>query len=334
MTEHAPLMEQARVWADEGQDLVLATVVETWGSSPCPAGSQMIINEEAGFAGSVSGGCIETTVVSESLEVMREGGFEVSEYGITDEQSATAGLACGGRLVVMKEVLDADLLAVLSGPRPAVRVVDLQTGTWALVRDGKASGALALGEEALDQAEAAIDEERARVFDADNTRLFIQPLLLPYRMLIVGAVRIAQALAPMASEAGFDVTVIDPRRAFATQERFPHSRLVLDWPDKALDGLELDARTALVTLTHDEKPDDMALMKVLKSKAFYVGALGSRKTHAKRVERLNLYGLSTEEIARIHAPVGLDIGARGPAEIAISILAQVVAVKNAKGESG
>lgn len=328
-----PLMEQAKAWADHGLELALATVVETWGSSPCPAGSQMVINAEAGFAGSVSGGCIETSVVSESLDVLKGGGFEVAEYGVSGEVSFAAGLACGGTVTVMMEPLSKTLLAELLAVRPAVRAVDLKTGAWAFIRDDTVTGALDIGGDVLGAASQVLAKERAQTLDRMGEKVFLQPLIPACRLLVIGAVRIAQSLAPMAAEAGFDVTVIDPRHAFSTPERFPGVETVQDWPDKAFEKLGLDAHTAVVTLTHDAKPDDMALGRALRSDVFYVGALGSRKTHAARCERLQQAGYAKDELKRIDAPVGLDIGARTPAEIAVSILARVIAAKNVKGEN-
>ena len=325
----APLKKAAE-WAGEGLKVALATVVETWGSSPCPPGSQMTINDKAGFAGSVSGGCIETSVVSESLDVLREGKPQLLNYGISDEQGHAAGLACGGTVNVFVEPMDSDLLTAFRGPKPFVRAVGLMSGRWAVMRGDKVSGPLALDNAALTEVRAAAGDGNCRMARSGEEPLFIQPVPPPLRMLIVGAVRIAQALAPMAVEAGFEVTVIDPRRAFATQERFPAFAVVREWPDKALPELGLDSGTAVVALTHDAKPDDMALGLALRSDAFYVGALGSRKNHAKRTERLKDAGYTEAEIARICAPIGLDIGARTPAEIAVSILAEVIAAKNAK----
>ena len=325
----APL-KQAAEWVGEGRRVALATVVETWGSSPCPPGSQMTISDKAGFAGSVSGGCIETSVVSESLEVLREGKPTLLSYGVSDEQGHAAGLACGGTVNVFVEPMGSDLLAAFQGPKPFVRAVGLTSGRWALMRGGKVSGPLALEGAALAEARAAAGDGNCRIARGGEESLFIQPVPPPLRMLIVGAVRIAQTLAPMAVEAGFEVTVIDPRRAFATQERFPAFAVVREWPDQALPHLGLDSGTAVVALTHDAKPDDMALGLALRSDAFYVGALGSRKNHAKRTQRLKDAGYTEAEIARICAPVGLDIGARTPAEIAVSILAEVIAAKNAK----
>ncbi len=325
----APL-RKASEWAAAGRKVALATVVETWGSSPCPAGSQMTVNDKAGFAGSVSGGCIESAVVSEALEVLREGKPALLSYGVSDEQGHAAGLACGGTVSVFVEPMDAAVLTAFQGPKPFVRAVGLTSGRWAAVRGNQATGPLALEGPALAEARAAAQDGNCRVEWSGPEPVFVQPVPPPLRMLIVGAVRIAQTLAPMAVEAGFEVTVIDPRRAFATPERFPAFAVVREWPDKALPELGLDPGTAVVALTHDAKPDDMALGLALRSEAFYVGALGSRRTHAKRVARLKEAGYTDAEIARICAPIGLDIGARTPAEIAVSILAEVIAAKNDK----
>lgn len=176
----------------------------------------------------------------------------------------------------------------------------------------------------LDAARAALRFDRAAALEIDGRRWLVNPFNPPLRMVIVGAVHIAQALAPMAAAAGFATTVIDPRRAFATRERFPGMRLDTAWPDEALAANSPDGRTAVVTLTHDPKLDDPALAAALRSDAFYIGALGSRRTHAARCERLREMGFDDDALARIHGPVGLSIGASGPAEIAVSIVAQAI----------
>ena len=170
---------------------------------------------------------------------------------------------------------------------------------------------------------AALRSDRAGTHEIDDASVFVQPLNPPLRMVLVGAVHIAQHLAPIAQSAGYDVTVVDPRSAFATAERFPGIAISHEWPDKALKKIGLDARAAVVTLTHDPKLDDPALLSALASDVFYIGSLGSRRTHGKRLERLRDHGVTEAAMARIHGPVGLDIGARSPAEIAVSILAQV-----------
>jgi xanthine dehydrogenase accessory factor len=174
-----------------------------------------------------------------------------------------------------------------------------------------------------DAAGEALGRDRAASYEVDGAAIFVQPVNPPLRMVIVGAVHIGQHLAPMARAAGYDVTIVDPRSAFATAERFPDIELSRAWPDEALADIGLDARAAVVTLTHDPKLDDPALLAALESPVFYIGSLGSRRTQAKRVERLRGHGVPDDAIARIHGPVGLDIGARSPAEIAVSILAQV-----------
>lgn len=192
-----------------------------------------------------------------------------------------------------------------------------------LVGDGSGAAAVAL----IDAARRAFVTGRNGAVETPNGPVFVHVYNPPPRLIVVGAVHIAQALAPMASMMGFDVTVVDPRRAFATGERFPNVHVTQDWPDEALENLKPDAATAIVTLTHDPKLDDPALEAALKSPAFYVGALGSRRTHAKRKERLAEAGIDDRQFARVHGPVGLAIGAKSPAEIAVSILAQIVDVK-------
>jgi len=320
-----PVTRQLMAWTDEGHATALATVVDTWGSSPCPVGSKMAVNGKAAFVGSVSGGCIETSVISESLEIIKDGGFEVLSYGVSDEQGAAAGLACGGNIRVLVEPVDERLLAVLSGARPVVRIVDLNDSSWTVLGQADTE----LDGDVMDAATGALASGRAgHMVDGDREYL-IDPIVDSYRMLIIGAVAIAQVLAPMAQAAGFDVTIIDPRPKFATRARFPDCRLVQTWPDKAMADLRPDRRCAIVTLTHDAAPDDMALDMALKSDAFYIGALGSRRTHASRCQRLIEKGWSEEDLGIIHAPIGLDINAATPAEIAVAILAQVIAEKNA-----
>jgi len=204
------------------------------------------------------------------------------------------------------------LLASFHAQRAVVLATDLASGEQQLLEAA-----------ASEAAREALRRDACLQVEADGRAWFLQPYHPPLRMLIVGAVHIAQPLAAMAALAEYAVTIVDPRQAFATQERFPGVVLSGDWPDQALRSLAPDARTAVVTLTHDPKLDDPALAVALRSPAFYVGALGSKKTHAARLERLRALGLSEAELARIHAPVGLAVGARSPAEIAVSILAQV-----------
>ena len=229
----------------------------------------------------------------------------------------------------MKRALLDILLAERAAKHPVALVTEIPGGAQALVTEGGTEGALSLDEAALAQIRPMLRRDQSGTVEIEGRRLFVQCTNPPPRLLIVGAVHIAQALAPMASLAGYGVTVIDPRRAFATDSRFPGIDMRGDWPDEAMAELAPDRRTAVVTLTHDPKLDDPALQTALRSPAFYIGALGSKKTHAARQGRLARAGFSPEDIARINGPVGLSIGALSPAEIAVSILAQITAIRRA-----
>ena len=215
------------------------------------------------------------------------------------------------------------LLEARAGKTPATLVTDLASGAQTLLAAGAAEGEVALGDALNRFVEDARADDRSRTVDIGDRRYFIQVFNPPRRMIIVGAVHIGQVLAPMAALAGYAVTVVDPRGAFATGARFPGVELNTGWPDDALEALDIDRRTAVVTLTHDPKLDDPALAIALRRTPFYIGSLGSKRTHAKRVERLREAGFGDAEIARIHAPIGLDIGAVSPAEIALSILGEM-----------
>lgn len=223
-----------------------------------------------------------------------------------------------------RAVLDR-LLAERAAKRPTALVTDLDSGAQAILAADGVFGDLALSPEVLAAARAALRADRSGPLAFAGRRLFLQAHNPPLRLAIVGAVHIAQALAPMAALARYEVTVIDPRRAFATDRRFPDVALSTEWPDEAMARMALDARTAVVTLTHDPKLDDPALQAALRAPVFYIGALGSRKTHAARLKRLAEAGFPEAETARIHGPIGLPLGGRAPAEIAIAILAEMVA---------
>lgn len=309
--------EQALAWINSGKRAALATVIETWGSAPRRVGAQMVVSSTGEMEGSVSGGCVEGAVVLEALEALEDGETKLLEYGISDGDAFAVGLACGGTIRVLVE-------PVGEGGMP-------QQILEALV-DARAARTPVAYEVALDgSSRALVDKGHKDRFRKDrsgieeDTKTFIAIHNPPLRLIVVGAVHIAQALVPMAQIAGFDPFVVDPREAFGSQARFPDARVINDWPDAALEEVGVDTRTALVLLTHDPKLDDPALHVGLRSGAFYIGALGSKRTHASRVERLTEAGFDPHTIARINGPVGLDIGAAGPAEIAVSILAQMIA---------
>ena len=217
-------------------------------------------------------------------------------------------------------------LAAQQAGQTTVLVTELKSGAQLLLGEGIALGNLKLGNEERAAINRAVIEDRSQTIDSAQGPLFIEVWSPPLRLIVVGAVHIAQTLARMAVQAGYDVTIIDPRSAFASAERFPGVTLATEWPDEVLPALKPDKRTAIVTLTHDPKIDDPALQAALRSDAFYIGALGSRRTHGKRGERLASAGFDAAAFARIHGPVGLNIGALTPGEIAVSILAQMTAV--------
>lgn len=312
----------ARRWLEASRPAAIATVIETWGSAPVHAGGQMAIASIDEFQGSVSGGCVEADVVTAALDVIESGRPEVLSFGVSDETAWRAGLACGGKIRIYISRIDphldlpflTSLDQALSERRPIVVATQLSDGKRQVyegpgLADPRAAEALRRGRSALDT----------------SGETFLLVLTPPPRIVIVGATHIGQHLATMATAAGYDVKVIDPRTAFASPARFNPLQTVAGWPEESLSRFVADPFTAVVTLTHVDHIDDEALAMALKSPCRYIGSLGSRKTHAKRVERLKNAGFSETDMARIHAPVGLKIGAETPGEIAISILAEIIA---------
>jgi xanthine dehydrogenase accessory factor len=326
-TDEDPLLAAAS-WISGHQTVAMATVTRTWGSAPRPAGSQMAVREDGAFVGSVSGGCIEGAVIGEAQASLQDGKPRNLKFGVTNEEAWAVGLACGGTIEVnVTPVAKADeraMIAALNKARDAKRAVvlatELRTGRTRLVYpdDGRSS--------ALDDAarEAARRDE-SRSVEADGATWFLTVFNPPLDLAIIGAVHIAQPLARIAALADYAVRIIDPRTAFATEERFPGVSLSHEWPDEALAAKPLTPRSAIVALTHDPKLDDPALSVALRSPAFYIGALGSKQTHAKRLERLKELGFTDAELSRIHGPIGLKIGAKSPAEIAVSVLGEMTA---------
>lgn len=318
-TAHDQIPEIALDWHRAGRGAALATVVETWGSAPRPAGSQLVISAAGEIMGSVSGGCVEGAVVADAVEALEDGKHRLLTFGVSDDEAFAVGLACGGTIRVLVEPVGAvlpeaelaDLVAARAGRRAVAALVNLETGERRLV-----SGP---GDPLADEVAERLRSDKSGV----TGDWFIAVHNPPLRMIVVGAVHIAQPLVIMARLAGYDPVIVDPREAFGSSARFPGETISHDWPDEALAQIGLDARTAVVTLTHDPKLDDPAIRAALGSDVFYLGCLGSTRTHAKRLARLTDAGLTEADLARIHAPVGLDIGAKSPAEIAISIMAQI-----------
>ena len=315
----APLQDHALLclaadWQAQGHQLALAIVISTWGSSPRQVGSLMLIRSDMQLAGSVSGGCIEGAVIDAALEAVQSGTGQRLDFGVADETAWEVGLSCGGRISVLvlpvaDEGLPAASLQALAGQvmsrQPVRFTVDMNTARPADNTDASAV-----------HDSSWLDEE-AGLFH------FIQPA--PPRLVIVGAVHITQHLAAMAAQTGFQVVVVDPRAVFASQQRFgPDIDVHLDWPSDYLTNHHLDPSTALVTLTHDPKIDDDALVPALAAPLFYLACLGSQRTHQKRLLRLREAGATDDQLAKIQGPAGLAIGAKTPAEIAVAILAQLI----------
>jgi xanthine dehydrogenase accessory factor len=323
------VLETAANWRAQGRAVALATVVATWGSSPRPAGSQLAADDKGEFVGSVSGGCVESAVISEARAILKGAPPKLLGFGVTDEQAWEVGLACGGKVEIFvqsvsgREELFAALRRARAAHRPAVIAIDLADGRSALFAEGETAGDSGLRSALAGETARALTQDRSRVVELEGRRYFLRVFAQPPRLALVGAVHIAQALIPMAAAAGYDITVIDPRTAFAAESRFPGVAISHQWPGAALAAFAPDRRSAVIALTHDPKLDDPALAAALRSDAFYIGALGSRKTHAARLVRLRDQGFGDAELARIHAPVGLAIGAVSPAEIAVSILAEM-----------
>jgi xanthine dehydrogenase accessory factor len=302
------IADELRQWRAAGDAVAIATVVETWGSSPRPLGSKMLASNSGRMAGSVSNGCIEGDVFQAAQEVLASGRPRLVEYGVADDVAFEVGLACGGHIEVMiqpaGEIHDR-ALDLLAAERPFVLRTDLQSG-------------------ASELQEKAPDFELAR----REGETFWEPYGRPSDMVIVGAIHIAIPLHRMAKLMGYRVTIVDARGQFATRERFPEAdRILVQWPDEALAGLTVDRSTAVVILTHDPKFDMPALRSVLRTGAGYVGAIGSRKTNQNRFEALRKEGFDDAQLERVHGPIGLDLGARGAEETALGIMAEVTAVR-------
>jgi len=303
------VLTQARQWHADGHPVRLVTVIETWGSAPRPPGALLAVRGDGLVVGSVSGGCVEDDLIERVRagdEVMRP---SLVTYGVTKEEAARFGLPCGGNLRLVQEpLLDTawidEVLARTQRHELVARCLDLATGEVRVEAAGR-------GEEFS--------------FDGQTLRALFGPR---WRMLVIGAGQLSRVLAQMAQALDFEVICCDPREEYNLTWDVPGTTFSRNMPDDLVAELQLDPHSAVVAVTHDPKLDDMALLEALKSPAFYVGALGSRGNTAKRKERLALFDLSAEEINRLHGPIGLDLGGRTPAEIAVSILAEIVAVRH------
>ncbi len=309
------LLNTIESWRARGDAVALATVVSVTGSAPRPAGAKMAVNARGEIAGSVSGGCVEGAVVEAALEVIENGRPQHLHFGIADETAWSVGLMCGGQIAVFVERLDArfDEIAQLVRARRRFAVQTIVAGDNA--------GAKTI----IPDSDPRTLNQKTGLIDTPAGAAFFDIIEPPARLYIIGGTHISVALTTIARTLGYHVTVIDPRQMFATPERFAHAdALLIAYPQRVLTPDMIDTSTCFAVLTHDPKVDDPALMIALKSPARYIGALGSHTTHAARLERLRQAGCTEAQLARIHAPIGLDIGARTPEEIAVAIAAEMV----------
>jgi xanthine dehydrogenase accessory factor len=317
------VLAQLESWLAEGERAALATVIETRRSAPRPLGSRLAVSESGLLFGSVSGGCVESDVALQAREVIAGGEPRVLPYGIADEDARSVGLPCGGEIdVFVAPVSDRELVGRL---REAIE--EGVRGRLTTVVRGEGAGEMLLE---LDGASAA---DRPTLVQENGRILFVEPLAPPPLLLTIGAVDLAEVLCALAAQLGWRTVVSDPRRALLTSERLPSAGgLIEGWPEDALARAGTDDQTAVLVLAHDEKIDIPALSWALRSEAFYVGALGSRRTQALRRERLVEEGLTEEQLARLSGPAGLDLGGETLEETALSILAEIVAVR--RGRAG
>jgi xanthine dehydrogenase accessory factor len=309
------LAESIQRWRSRGDRVALATVVATRRSAPRPVGAKLAISERGELQGSVSGGCVESDVAVQAAEVIAEGTPRLLTYGITDDMAWNVGLPCGGEIDVFVERFEGELP---ESDEPAVSVTVLE--------GDRAGERRLLGPD-------AVEPGPSRVVELDGETVFAEMLGPPPRVVVIGAIDTAEELCRAAKSLGWHTVVTDPRPALTTRERLPSpDELLVAWPDEALEQLAPDRDTAVVVLTHEERLDVPALTSALDAEAFYVGAIGSRRTQAKRRERLLDAGVAEEQLERLSGPAGLDLGAQTPAETAVSILGEILAVR--AGRSG
>jgi xanthine dehydrogenase accessory factor len=339
------VVRDVRRWRAGGRPVAIATVARVHGSGLQPLGAVMACTDDAEIAGSVSGGCIESAVYEEAQEVLAGGPPRLLHFGVSHELAWSVGLACGGEVEVWVEALDDAVFEAIAGEveagervaRVSVVAGEIGFGRSLLVRpEGSPDGGL--GSPALDEAAVRLARERlagggplraAVEVDGRPAELLVEVHAPVDRLVVVGAVHIAIPLVAMAEVVGYRTVVVDPRAAFATRRRFPHAdELIQAWPATVLAGLAPDRSTDVVVLTHDDKIDVPVLREAVRSRARYVGILGSRGHQAQRVAALRELGVPDEELARVHAPIGLPLGAVGPQEIAVAILAELVAVRH------
>lgn len=337
------LINDISQWIDHGYQIALATVIQTWGSAPRQIGAKMAVTNSSDFVGSVSGGCVESTVIEACLATLDSQKPQLLSFGVSDQMAWDVGLACGGKIDVFVDYLPAKVFnewqELLTEDEAFVVATVVSGDTYTVGRklfirsDAKFSGDINhgiltpildvvrdLGSGSSGRVEIQVDP------GSEALDVFFESVRPAPKLILIGGVHIAIPLAKIARDLGYKTVVVDPRKAFGSKHRFPKvDRLIHAWPDDALRELRITSNTAVVSLSHDPKIDDPAIKIALSSPAFYIGALGSRKTHEGRRQRLSMAGISEQDFSRIHGPIGLDIGAKTPEEIAVSIMAEIIA---------
>jgi len=330
-------LQDIKNWSQNDHRIALARVINTWGSSPRPVGSTMLINENGTMSGSVSGGCVEGAVVKKAKETMEDHNARKLTYGVTDDEAWSVGLACGGSIQVFVQIADfktelwSKLYNCLENNKYAILISSIEDGlnsNTLITEDGVTGDALP--EDLISISKEAYHHRIHKTVDYEGKSYFIQIFPRKSLLLIIGVAHITVDLVQLADWYGFETIVIDPRGHFTRNMSFKKkpTQLIEDYPSEVLNRFPMDAYTYAAILSHDPKIDDNALEILLKNEVAYIGALGSRKTHAKRIARLLEKGFSQKQLDRIHSPIGLSIGAKGASEIALAIMGQILEVKN------
>lgn len=336
------ILDTVDKWVSQGTPVALATVVETWGSSPRQAGARMAITNDMAMVGSVSGGCVETAVVQEAVDGLADKKPRLLHYGVSDDTAWTVGLACGGKMSVFVEPLDQGWWNYVS---TAIR--ENHTLTTVTILEGEHAGKKIVCDFTImntyarptlttdqirtlsDAALASLEHRKSQRITADGLSLMVDVHRRQPRLIMIGGAHISVALHQFARQLGFRVILVDPRQVFATAERFPDiDKLMHVYPDKALTELGIDEETYIAVLTHDPKIDDPALITALPSDAPYIGVLSGKRSHEQRIERLHAAGVTDDLIAKIRTPIGINLNGKTPEEIALSVMAEIVAVRN------
>ncbi len=320
------IFAQAEEWLKNKLEIVIITVIDTWGSSPRPIGSSMIVNSRNDIVGSVSGGCIENFVFAKSLDIIKSGKYKILEFGVTNSQAWEVGLTCGGKIKVLLEKFSyTDLKTikkinkVFNDEGKLIILTDLSNGKREIIESKPINNNFF---------SKIFANETSKINIFNNNNFFCKVFSSQYKLIIIGAVHISESLVKLANILNFKVFLIDPRNNFNKSNFKNIAQLLTEWPDEGLKKININDKTCIVTLTHDPKLDDPAIIYSLKSDPLYIGCLGSVRTHDARIKRLTKKGFTKKDLSRINGPIGLDINAKTPAEIACAIIAQIISKKN------